>query len=211
MTLQVRVLGIAVQFSDIDTQEGYKRVSDAIQSLLSPFKPALDLINIAIQIREVLEAAVDIPTDPAEFLSRLADLTAMITALGQYIPQLTVPYIVKDGLDVAIAMTTDLESKLETMEAILTKKAGIEAKVPLDEALQDVADLVQEQYDEQVAELQKMLEPIEAILAILNVFGSLIGFQVSVAVPIDTTSLEVIRQSIEDLNEALVRLRDNVP
>lgn len=211
MTLQVRVPGVTLALSLIESDAGYRRVSDVIQTVLSPFKPIFDLINIAIQIKETLEKAVDIPTDPAAFLEKLEDLTAAITNLSQYIPQLRVPVMIKDSIGVTIAMVDQLLVKASVMENILANKTKVEEAVYLDDNLQSVADLIQEQYNKEAEDLDEMMDPITDIIEILNVLGSLIGFTIPIPTVSSGGTIEDITTILEVLRDFLSRIYDNIP
>jgi len=195
--------GMSVSFSGLDGSEAYHRAMDQVAALTAPLKAVLDLLTFALGIKRVLEAAPAIPVDPAEFVSRLREITVNATRLLSLLPQVSVPVLVRDMCAVLIDLIQIIRDEIAAVVAIAERKAEVEAAVSLDPNLEAVVVEIEAQETEAKAGLAEMLEPLLLVGEIIDTFLELIG-----ARPLGLSAAGV--EDLEALDSALVFLQDEL-
>lgn len=192
--------GLSVGFSGLSGVEAYHRAMDQVGAVTAPLKAVLDLLTFALGIKRVLEAAPAIPLDPAEFVSRLREITVNATRLLSLLPQLSVPVLVRDVCSVLVDLIQLIRDEIAAVQELAEKKAEVEAAVAIDPALASVVVMISEQEDTAKEGLAEMLEPLVLVAAIIDTFLELIG-----ATPLGV-SAEMV-ENLEDLDALLVGIQ----
>lgn len=201
--------GLSVSLSGLDSTEAYHRAMDQLGAVTAPLKAVLDILTFALGIKRVLEAAPAIPVDPAEFVSRLREITVNATRLLQLLPQVSVPVLIQDMCSAVIDLIQLLRDEVAALEELVERKTTVEASVELDPALEDVVVLLSAQEAEAKAGLAEMLEPLVLVGSIIDVFLELIGLQPLGLSAAMVDDLEVLDGTLASLQEALRRFAES--
>lgn len=201
--------GLSVSLSGLDSTEAYHRAMDQLGAVTAPLKAVLDILTFALGIKRVLEAAPAIPVDPAEFVSRLREITVNATRLLQLLPQVSVPVLIQDMCSAVIDLIQLLRDEVAALEELVERKTTVEASVELDPALEDVVVLLSAQEAEAKAGLAEMLEPLVLVGSIIDAFLELIGLQPLGLSAAMVDDLEVLDETLASLQEALRRFAES--
>lgn len=193
--------GLSVSLSGLDSTEAYHRAMDQVGAVTAPLKAVLDILTFALGIKRVLEAAPAIPVDPAEFVSRLREITVNATRLLSLLPQVSVPVLLHDVCSAVIDLIQLIRDEVAAVMELAERKAEVEAAVALDPALTDVVVLITAQETQAKAGLAEMLEPLVLVGSIIDAFLELIGLQplgLSAAVVDDLEALDGLLAGLQD-------------
>lgn len=167
--------GLSVGFSGLEGVEAYHRAMDQVGAVTAPLKAVLDILTFALGIKRVLESAPAIPVDPAEFVSRLREITVNATRLLSLLPQVSVPVLVRDMCSVLVDLIQLVRDEIANAQELGRKKAEVEAAVAIDPALESVVLMIEGQEDAAKEGLAEMLEPLILVGAIIDTFLELVG------------------------------------
>lgn len=167
--------GLSVGFSGLEGVEAYHRAMDQVGAVTAPLKAVLDILTFALGIKRVLESAPAIPVDPAEFVSRLREITVNATRLLSLLPQVSVPVLVRDMCSVLVDLIQLVRDEIANTQELGRKKAEVEAAVAIDPALESVVLMIEGQEDAAKEGLAEMLEPLILVGAIIDTFLELVG------------------------------------
>lgn len=190
--------GIAVPITVEDSQSGYYRGMDAIGMVLSPFKMILNFIEFFTKLQDALEAVENIVSDPTSFVDKLQAVIQHITKLLQYIPQLSVPIMIRDSLILVDSLLGVLLDQISLVENILVKKRIAESVVEDFPDMEFLITDVDTQLTLALGDLQKMLEPLLSVTSIINDFGALIGFTLDIPT-IDESEVSTIKEGVTEV------------
>jgi len=195
--------GVSVEFSGLDTREAYYRTMNTLSIAMSPFKLVLDIVDLFLELQRVLEEVTGIVTDPSDFLEALQKLVRKISLIGQYIPQASVPVMINGILNTAILLLDLLDEQLDIIESVEIKIDELDAVIDLDpEGLAPVKVVLETQQADQQEEFESMVDPLNALLELVNFFLSII--RVSYTFPvISGGSVEELRAAIDTLRNFL--------
>jgi hypothetical protein len=188
--------------SGLRSFESYHRGMDGTTAFMSPFALLLKVLKIGLLIKKTIETVI---SDPGEFTSRLVELTKSATQLAQYLPQVTVPIMIHDVLDVTNELLRMILLKIEEIRAIQEKKVEVSAKVNIDPKLSFVLVKINLQENDAQSALVEMLEPVIVVFDIIKVFCDLIGAPSPIA-SLGADDLDLLKTKIEALRAYITSL-----
>lgn len=145
---------------------------------LAPLLPVFNIIDALLAVKDFAEAVPGLITDPTALIDATAALIEKISKLAQLIPQLSVPFLVVDLIDVGI---TALNGFVTELEKIVEQETAIAAAItkantpPVNTALLEVTVCATEINDATKQGLEEGLGPLNTFFGVLSIFLSLIG------------------------------------
>lgn len=145
---------------------------------LAPLLPVFNIIDALLAVKDFAEAVPGLLTDPSALVSAIESLIEKIAKLAQLVPQLSVPFLVVDMIDVAI---TALNGFVTQLEIVVQQELRIAAAVvkantaPVNAALLEVtvcADSINAATKQGISE---GLGPLNTLFGLLSIFLGLIG------------------------------------
>ncbi len=175
---------------------------------LAPLVPIFNLIDAMLAVKDFAEAVPGLITDPGALTSAITSLIEKITALASLIPQLSVPLMILDLIDVTI---TALGGVITQLEAVLIQEAKIAAAAtaatqPGNESLLTVVACAEGINVQTKNGIGEGLGPLNSFFGLMNIFLGLIGLppipDLSGDLPDDT------QEAIDDLKDVVKLLED---
>ena len=145
---------------------------------LAPLLPVFNIIDALLAVKDFAEAVPGLITDPSALVDAIAALIEKISKLAQLIPQLSVPFLVVDLIDVGI---TALNGFVTELDKIVQQEIRIAAAItkantePANPALLEVTVCASEIVASTKQGLSEGLGPLNTFFGILSIFLGLIG------------------------------------
>lgn len=191
-----------------------KNLIGQVNAALAPLSPLFNLIDALLAVKDFAEAVPGVLTDPSALAQAISDLITKIDALASLVPQLSVPLMVVDIIDVTIEVLNGFKTTLQAIadqnERILQSELaaaepGNEALIPIVECAKGVSGQLQES-------LVAGAAPLNRFIGLLNLFLGLIGVPEIPELGGDLTSdPEAGITVIEAFQEVLTTVRDAIP
>lgn len=147
-----------------------------LQVAIAPLKPAFDIIGTILCIKDTLEAAPKIVTQPQEFVEVLNSCIIKIEDLAQLIPQLSAPIFIAQALDLMICI---LEGFVTELQGILNKAQQIDSLLAMSRGDNDpilqIVECANRLNQNRLCAINESMGPLNAILELLNIFLKMIG------------------------------------
>jgi hypothetical protein len=183
-----------------------KNLLSQASSILSPLTPVFNIIEAVIAIKDFAEAVPKLITQPNEVVEAVKKLVKSIDKLISLIPQLSVPLLIVDIIDVTIVC---LNAIVEEYEKIITQanKIDIARQRAINEnnsSLLAITVCADTQLDTIQLGVEQSLEPLNSLFVVMNIFLQLIGQD-----PIPSLSVsDDAEDAIDDLEEFVKLLTD---
>jgi len=154
-----------------------------VNTALAPLQPMFDVILVIeaiIQCVQAIPDALGLPPDPSGLIKCIPNLLQKLAALLALLPQLVLPLLLKQILNV---LTNNLLAIKLQLQAIIAQETRILAAtqvakvLPLGSALQGIIDCETGNLDVTLLNLNAGMAPLNELLAIINIFLSIIGLQ----------------------------------
>jgi hypothetical protein len=160
-----------------DPSEAARSVLGQLSAAVAPLSPVFKLIDAAMSLFNAVSAAKDVVWEPWKLVDALVDVARKIDAPKSLIPKLSVPLMIGGALDVLIAY---LQGTYTQLQGFIIAQAQIVAASARASALGNanllaVATCATTQLNVQITALNDSLEPLNQLLAVLNLFLRLIG------------------------------------
>ncbi len=145
---------------------------------LAPLLPVFNIIDALLAVKDFAEAVPGLLTDPTALVDAIAALIEKITKLAELIPQLSVPFLVVDLIDVGI---TALNGFVTELNKIVQQELNIAAAItkantaPLNPSLLDVTTCASDLVAQTKQGLEEGLGPLNTFFGLLSIFLGLIG------------------------------------
>lgn len=156
-----------------DPLEHVKALIGQFNSALAPLQPIFNILDVCIAIVKCIEAipeTIGPPPDPTAIAQCIPDLLKKLDALLKLLPQLSLPYLIKDFLGHLITYLQGLRNRLALLIDRLNRLLAAETKAATlgALALQSAIDCAKGNLDIELKLANEGLEPINRILAIIN-------------------------------------------
>jgi len=140
---------------------------------MAPLSPIFDVIGALTALGDLVTALVSDPFDIADAASELTDKLSQLAAL---VPQLSVPAMILDLVDVVLTYMDGMASALDVLAA---QEARIQAAIAVAEnenldALRQATECASEQLAAQLANVKASAGPVDGLIGMINTFGSLV-------------------------------------
>ncbi len=217
--LQVRLPGgaaLSVMVPDINPSDLAITKSLLAQgnAALAPLLPVFNIIDALLAVKDFAEAVPGLLTEPDALIAAIGALIEKISKLAQLIPQLSVPFLIVDLLDVGI---TALNGFVTELEKIIAQETAIAAAItkanipPVNAALLTVTTCATDQVASAKQGLEEGLGPLNSFFGLLSIFLGLLGQEpipsISDLGPDSQAAIDALRGSIDILQA----IRDAIP
>ena len=190
-----------------------KNLLSQASSALAPLSPIFNIIDAILAIKDFASAVPELVVNPAAVIEALVKLLQKVAALASLIPQLSVPILVVDLIDVVIVALQGIIAELNTivdqLERIETARtiAQNEGNV----SLLDVTVCADNLLTSIQSSLSNSLGPLNSLFGVINLFLSLIGQD---GIPSITDLPDDPNEAIDSLNDVISTLtviRQSIP
>lgn len=154
-----------------------KNLITQANAVLAPLSPIFTLIDAMLAVKDFAEAVPGLLTDPGALVEAIDKLVTNIGKLAGLVPQLSVPFLVVDIIDVVIEILAGIRVTLEALidQNVKIAAAGLAAAEPGNEALGPIVTCAQDLNAQIQADLAAGSAPLNQFIGVLNLFLSLIG------------------------------------
>jgi len=200
-------------FTAPNSQEYVAKLMAQVNAALAPLVPIFRLVDIMLALKAFASAVPGVLTNPGKVVSALRDLLAKIGGLSAILPQISIPIMIRSLLDLLIAYVAAIRVQLVALIAVKASIATAQARaVVLGAAnLQVTIGCAQTSLDAQMLAVNSGAAPLNRLIGVINLLGSLIGLP---AVPTFNdvgTDPAAALAPVDALSKALVELRAAIP
>jgi hypothetical protein len=152
----------------------------AANSALAPLGPIFTIIETITAIQKCLTAIPGIlgpPPNPKKLLDALTELAEKIEKLLKLLPQLSVPLMVVQLIDVIIATIDGAASELNAIARLVARITTAEAMVGQAPGLLSMIECAQTSVDVQLTNIERSFASINPLIELINVLGALAGLK----------------------------------
>jgi hypothetical protein len=156
---------------------------EVIQPALAPLMPLFDIVDTIVAVFNCVKAIPDsiasVPPDPTVLIACIPELGEKVAKLLRLLPQLSLPLLCKQILDLVIDTLRQARSQLlhlqQQMQQILR---AIDRATDLEDAgLMAITSCVQANVAQEAANVGKMLASLGKLIGLLNLFLGIIGVE----------------------------------
>lgn len=199
-----------------DQYQVAKNLLTQANAALAPLAPVFAIVDAILAVKAAIDAIPDSlgpPPDPTKLAEALPALAEKVAALAALVPQLSVPFLAVDSIDVLLLSLNGLMQRLQIMVAQQSRIAAAALKATEQDNLPllDVTICAQDILNGQIASLQQSAEPLDSMIGVVNLFMGLIGLE---EIPLLGTLPADPASAIDALAiavETLTRIRDAIP
>ena len=189
------------------------------QPALAPLMPIFDIIEAMQALSKCTQAIPDAlgpPPDPTVFAKCLPDMAKKVAKLLKLIPQLSVPLMVKDIIDVVISTLVAVRSQLLALQAQMKSvtRATKRAAELNDKDLSAIAACAQGNVQQQAKNIGASIAVMAPMIGVVNDFLKKIGapqIPLSKVSDLSGQSLDTILVPLDALVTTLKTVRQAVP
>lgn len=152
----------------------------AANSAMAPLGPIFTIIETVTAIQKCLTAIPGIlgpPPNPAKLLEALQELAEKVEKLLKLLPQLSVPLMVVQLLDVIIATIDGAASELASIARLVARIEQAELLVGQAPGLASMITCARSSKDTQIANIERAFASINPIIQLINTLGALAGLK----------------------------------
>ena len=169
-----------------DPGQTLKAFLGTINTALTPLTPFFDILDVLVKIVECVTAVPDailaVPPDPSKITDCLPGLAKALGKVLGLLPQVWIPKLVKEILQIVIAGLEEVRDDLESLidyRAQLTL-AGLSVAIPGNLALKAIIDCEEDNFDIQMQNQNESLGPLARLLGIVALLLKLSGSPVQI-------------------------------
>jgi hypothetical protein len=145
-------------------------VLSMVNTALVPLTPIFNIIDTVIAIKDCIMAVPSVPINPQALVDAIEKLVESIAKLASIIPQVSVPLMVRDIINVIILALTALKTELSTLivQSLRIDGSTQKAALPGNEALAAVLDCARAAQEATMENLGKSMEPLNRMINLIN-------------------------------------------
>lgn len=158
-----------------------EKLLGAFAAALTPLQPIFDIVNFVFAL---VEFAKEVP-NPIGMAKKLPELLAAADKLKKLIPQLAVPLMIIDVIEVCIAALSTLRAQLYALVLLkvdinraVTRMNQIGAGSAAGVYMSSIIDCMNAQMEAQMEAFSSYGEPINRLLCLLNKLAGMVGLPV---------------------------------
>lgn len=207
------ILSVAVpQTSPTDLAVAKNLITQA-NAALAPLAPLFNTIDAVLAVKDFAEAVPDLLTNPSAVVQAVADLVEKVDKLAALVPQLSVPILAVDLIDVIITALSGFIDQLGTIveQQIKIAAALTTAETPGNEGLVEIAACAQTLNDQVMADLAAGAGPLNQVIGVLNLLLELAGLDPIPDLAEIGDDAEAAIDQLGTVVETLGTLRDAIP
>lgn len=167
--------------NNADPSELLQAILGQINSALAPLNPIFNIIDAVIAVFDCVKAIPKAITElnPLPLIECIPNLAEKVMKLLELIPQLSLPFLIVDVIDVIIFFLETLRSQIAALQARFARilEAGIKATEPGNVALALVLDCINTNFDADLVNLNEQAAPLNRLLGILDFILELTGLK----------------------------------
>jgi hypothetical protein len=190
---------------------------DIVQPILAPLMPLFNIIDVLVAVFncvKAIPAALGPPPDPTLLAACLPELAKKISELLKLMPQLSLPYLVRQLLELVIDTLRKARGELihlqKQMQQIL--QAVDRATELADAGLMAITVCAQANVAQEAANVGKMLASLGKLIGILNLFLGMLGLaEVPSLAKLAGSPLDAVIAPIDELIHAFEVAKKAVP
>jgi hypothetical protein len=153
---------------------------DIVQPALAPLVPLFNIVDTIVALFNCLKAIPDAlgpPPDPTALAACLPELAKKISDLLRLLPQLSLPYLVKQLLELIIDTLCKVRNQLVHLQRQMTQiLRAVDRATQLDDAgLMAITVCAQANVAQEAANVGKMLASLGKLIGLVNLFLGMIG------------------------------------
>ena len=194
-------------------------IMQQVQPALAPLGPIFEIVDAVVAVVAVVQKIPDVvgpPPDPTAIAQLLPELSKKVEKLMALMPQVSVPLMVLEILDVLIQTLSALRSQLLSLQAQMgsVTRAVARAAELGDKNLSAIAACAQGNIEQQARNMGQSLASLGRLVGLMNLFLGMIG---GPEVPLDgltAISGKSLGHAIEPLDafiQTLKQVRKAVP
>src|ERR1700742_140941 len=152
----------------------------AANSAMAPLAPIFTIIEVITSIQKCLAAVPGIvgpPPDPSKLVQALEDLAEKMSKLLQLIPQLSVPLMVVQLIDIIIATIDGAASEMTSLARFLATIQQAEFLAAQAPGLNPIALCARSSLEMQMSNIEASFASINPIIDLVNMLGALAGLK----------------------------------
>lgn len=152
----------------------------AANSALAPLGPIFTIIEVITSLFKCIKTIPDClgpPPNPAKLIKALGDLTALMNKLLKLVPQLSVPLMILQLLDVIIAVIDGAAAELASLARFAQQIAQAETAALTAPALLDMVVCARASLSTQLTNVERVFASINPIIEIINALGGVAGLK----------------------------------
>lgn len=210
------------QSANADPSELLQQMFGMINSALAPLNPIFNIIDAVIAVFECIKAIPKAITqlNPKPLLDCLPTLAEAIGKLIQLIPQLSMPILIVDIIDVIILFLQEAANSLGRLSSrqLSLSAANVKAAEPGNVGLRLAMDCINNNFDADVANLNAQMAPLNRLLGIIDFILELTGLKsllsaagVTVVPCLGSLNLKTGANVIQKLVDLLSAIRSAIP
>ena len=150
---------------------------EVIGPLLAPLTPFFNIIDTLVAIVNCIKAIPDVITDPTAIGACLKELGEKIAALLKMLPQLFLPLLLIQLIDLLIDTLRQARTELLHLQQQMVQIMGaIDRASDLDDAgLMSLAQCAESNVAQEAANVGKALASLGKLIGLINLFMSMVG------------------------------------
>jgi hypothetical protein len=153
---------------------------EVIQPLLAPLVPLFNVVDTIVAIHNCVRAIPDAlgpPPDPTILAACLPDLAEKLAKLLEMLPQLSLPLLLRQVLDLVIDTLRQARSELvHLQEQVGQITRAIDRATELEDAgLMAIASCAQANLEQEAANVGQMLASLGRLIGLVNLFLGVLG------------------------------------
>jgi hypothetical protein len=190
---------------------------EVIQPLLAPLVPLFNVVDTVVAIHNCVRAIPDAlgpPPDPTILAACLPDLAEKLAKLLEMLPQLSLPLLLRQVLDLVIDTLRQARSELvHLQEQVGQITRAIDRATELEDAgLMAIASCAQANLEQEAANVGQMLASLGRLIGLVNLFLGLLGLpEVPDLSSIAGRPLDEVIAPIDELIAVFTTARNGVP
>ena len=169
------------QVNNADPSELLQALFAMVNSALTPLNPLFDIIDAVIAVFDCVKAIPKaiIELNPTPLIECIPNLAAAIEKLLQLIPQLSLPFMIVDTIDVIILFLNEIKRTILRMQAQAAAilAANLRAAAPGNVALALTMDCINANFDADLINLNAQMAPLNRLLGIIDFILELTGLK----------------------------------
>ena len=194
-------------------------IMQQVQPALAPLVPIFDIVDAVVAIQKCVQAIPDAlgpPPDPTVLTKCLPDLAKKVAKLLKLIPQLSVPLMIKNLIDVLISTLVAVRSQLLALQAQMKSvtRAVNRAAQLNDKSLSAIASCAKGNVEQQARNIGQSLASLGKLVGLINIFLKMIGvpeIPLSAINDLSGKSLDEIIKPLDALVTTLKTVRQAIP
>lgn len=183
-------------------------------SAMTALQPVFNLVGAILAIKDFAQAVPQLVFNPKAVVDAIKDLVEKVDALVTLLPQLSVPAMVLDLVDVIIVYLQGIQQTLEALaeQEVKADAAKVAAQASGLTVLAQVAECANDQIGDVLAGMQASSAGIDELIGLLNALGSLVPGMPEIPTLSDLgDNVEGAAATVGEAIQVLTAVRSTIP